>query len=405
MMRRTGHSSATVLTTSPMPDTTKPTRRMRVVYLDHTAKLSGGEIALLRLLPHLDEVEPHVILAEDGPLRLRLEESGISVEVLPMPAGSRDVRKDHVRPGIGMVRPLFDTVRYAGQVARRVRALKPDLVHTNSLKAGVYGGIAARLTRTPVVWHVRDRIAEDYLPKPAVRGIRLLLHHLPAAVIVNSRATLETIGTGDPVIVHSVVPELIDIGDGQTRPPRDATFRAGMVGRLAPWKGQDLFLQAFAAAFPDGNERAVIVGAAMFGEDDFADELEQLVATLGLAERVEFRGFCEDVPAELARLDVLVHASRTAEPFGQVVLEGLASSVPVIASEGGGPSEIVTPGINGLLFARGDQRALTRHLVALRTDERLRAELVIGGLARARDFSPQLARLRVQDLYRQVLAR
>lgn len=378
-------------------------RRIRVVYLDHTAKLSGGELALLRLLPHLDGVDAHVILAEDGPLRPRLEEVGVTVEVLPMPDGSRDLRKDRVRPGLQTVRPALATLRYAWQLSRRLRALGPDLVHANSLKSGVYGCVAGRLAGVPVVWHVRDRIAADYLPEPAVRGLRLMLRHLPAAVIVNSRATMATVGTADPYVVHSVVPEVIQVADMRERPAGDEAFRVGIVGRLAPWKGQDLFLRAFAAAFPDGDERAVIVGAAMFGEDDYADGLPELARALGIADRVEFRGFRDDVPAELARLQILVHASLTAEPFGQVILEGMASGVPVVATAGGGPSEIITTGVSGLLFTAGDVGALAQLLRTLRADEALRDRLAAGGLDRARDFSPAVASARVLDVYRGVL--
>ena len=73
-------------------------RRIRVVYVGHVAQLSGGEIALMRLIDALDEVDAHVILAEDGPLVERLRASGVSVEVLPMPERTRDLRKDRVRP-------------------------------------------------------------------------------------------------------------------------------------------------------------------------------------------------------------------------------------------------------------------------------------------------------------------
>lgn len=380
-------------------------RRVRVVYLDHTAKLSGGEIALLRLLPHLsDQVDAHVVLAEDGPLRPRLEAAGVSVEVLPMPEGSRELRKDRVRPGLAAVRPTFDALRYTVRVARRLRTLQPDLVHTNSLKAGVYGTIAGRLAGVPVVWHVRDRIADDYLPRPAVVGLQFMLRRLPAAVVVNSQATMDTVGAVESYIVHSIIPEVIDVAFDQARPLPDGVFRIGIVGRLAPWKGQDVFLRAFAAAFPDGDERAVIVGTAMFGEDDYADELHRLATSLGVGERVEFRGFREDVRAELARLHVLVHASKTAEPFGQVVLEGLASGVPVLASAGGGPSEIITAGVNGILYPGGDHAALAGYLRDLRDDPTLRRRLAVGGVRRALDFGPAAAVDRIEDIYRRALA-
>jgi len=382
--------------------TTPSARRMRVVYLNHHGKLSGGEIALLRLLPHLDQVDPHVILAEDGPLRARLETAGITVEILPMPAGAREVRKDTVRMRSGLVGPGVETLRYAAQLARRLREIRPDLVHTNSLKSGVYGSLAARRAAVPVVWHVRDRIASDYLPGPAVLGLRMMLRRLPDAVLVNSRSTMATVGKSSPVVVHSVIPELIDV----SAVPRadDGAFRIGIVGRLAPWKGQDIFIRAFAQAFGSGNERAAIIGSAMFGEDDFADALLELATELGVADRVEFRAFREDIQAELGRLDVLVHASRSAEPFGQVILEGLAAGLPVVAAAGGGPSEILTHGINGLLVESGDVSAFTAALRQLRDDSDLRARLREAGLRRAADFSPQTARDLVHDVYRQVLA-
>ena len=116
----------------------------------------------------------------------------------------------------------------------------------------------------------------------------------------------------------------------------DRPFTVGMVGWLSPWKGQDVFLRAFALAFPNGAARARAIGSAMFGEDAYATSLTELCDELGLTGRVDFRGFQADIPAELAELDVLVHATVIPEPFGQVVVEGMAAGLPVIASHAGG---------------------------------------------------------------------
>ena len=96
-----------------------------------------------------------------------------------------------------------------------------------------------------------------------------------------------------------------------------------MVGRIARWKGQHVFLEAFARAFRDGSETAALVGEAMFGEADeaYGVELREKARMLGIADRVDFRGFREDVWAELAGMDVVVHASITPEPFGQVIVD------------------------------------------------------------------------------------
>jgi hypothetical protein len=90
-------------------------RKPRVVYVDHVAQLSGGELALLRLLQVLADVEAHVILAEEGPLVARLRQAGISVEVLPMRGRTRQLRKDSVRAGR---LPLRAVARHASPCRR-----------------------------------------------------------------------------------------------------------------------------------------------------------------------------------------------------------------------------------------------------------------------------------------------
>ena len=392
--------------------------RLRVVYLDHVARLSGGEIALMRLLTHLQNVNPHVILGEDGPLADRLQQAGVSVEVLPIAASARDTRRDTVRPGAASPTVALHTLTYIARLALRLRTLRADLVHTNSLKAGVYGSLAARAAGVPVVWHVRDRIAEDYIPSSAVLLVRTLIRHLADGVIANSTATLQALPAdvredGLSWVIPSPVeppselrtPRSRDCSDcphpGGSPSSRVTTF--GMLGRIAPWKGQDLFLRAFAAAFAAGAERAVVVGAAMFGEESYERELHALAADLGIAERVEFRGFREDVWPELQSMDVLVHASLIPEPFGTVVLEGMAAGLAVIAADEGGPASVIADGQTGRLFASRDPGSLTAAMRALRDDPRERERL--GGAAReaVADYHPDAVARRVEQTYERLL--
>ena len=384
--------------------------RLRVVYLDHCALLSGGELALARMLPALRDVEAHVLLGQEGPLVDRLLQSGVSVEVFPMAETARDLRRDRVRAGRRTAVSATRALTYTFCLAWRLRRLRPDLVHTNSLKSALYGGVAGRLAGVPVVWHVRDRIAEDYLPAPAVRLVRLLARRLPSAIIGNSRATLATIGETN--VPQAVVPSPVVVGftgetgaagprRGDTAPPG---LRVGMIGRLAPWKGQHIFLESFARAFPDGDAHAVLVGSALFGESAYEEELRRQVAGLGLEQRVTFRGFCADIGSELAGLDVVVHASVTPEPFGQVVVEAMGMGLPVVAAAAGGPAEIVEDGVTGVLFPPGDVDALSVVLKRLSSDRELRGRLGTAARDRARDFSPQVVAPMVMTVYRDVLA-
>jgi glycosyltransferase involved in cell wall biosynthesis len=374
---------------------------LKVVYLDHVARMSGGEIALLRLLPHLKDVQQHVILAEEGPLVDELHRARISTEVMPFAARARDLRKGQV-DGTGVpALAAAATTTYVLRLARRLRELRPDVVHSNSLKAGVYGSLAARLAGVPMVWHVRDRIEDDYLPHAAVVMVRQMTRKLPAAVVANSKSTMATLhAPADTQRIYRVLPDVL--GDVPVRARTNhRALTYGVVGRLAPWKGQDLFLRAFARAFPSGQERAVIVGGALFGEDAYADQLPRLAEELGIAERVELRGHRDDVWSELARLDVLVHASITPEPFGQVILEGMAAHVPVIAADAGGPAEIIEHDVTGVLYRPGDVDALVDAMRSLRAAE-ARERLSAAAHVAAARFSPAVTAEELQRIYSSV---
>jgi glycosyltransferase involved in cell wall biosynthesis len=177
----------------------------------------------------------------------------------------------------------------------------------------------------------------------------------------------------------------------------------GVIGRLAPWKGQDVFLRAFAEAFAGTDVRGRIIGSAMFGEDAYAATLEPLAERLGVASQIEFRGFRDNVWAELGELDVLVHCSVTPEPFGQVVLEGLAAGVAVVAARAGGPAELITDGVHGLLTKPGDPHELAGALRRLHGDAHLRARLAAAGRERSHDFTPERTAARVFGIYREVV--
>lgn len=376
---------------------------LRVVYLDHTAVLSGGELALARLLPALDGVDAHVILAEDGPLADRLRTDGVRVEVLPMPARARNLRRDRVRPGRLPLGPALATGLYSIRLYRRLRQLRPDVVHTNSLKAAVYGGVAARLAGVPVIWHIRDRISVDYLPAGAVRAVRALAKIIPAGVIANSRTTLDTLG---PLRCPSAaIPSPIDpaLSDRPRDSRRNRAFTVIMVGRIAPWKGQHVFLDAFATAFPTGPERALIVGGALFAESTYEAELRTQAWRLGLADRVEFTGFTTDVAAQLDRADVLVHASVIPEPFGLVVVEAMAAGIPVIAANVGGPAEVITDGRDGTLCSPGDVSALAALLVNARyATPAASAQQVLAARTTARQYLPRVVAADIMAIYRSI---
>lgn len=377
-----------------------------VVYVDHSAQLSGGELALLRTIPALTNTRPVVVLAENGPLVERLRSQAVQVIVLPLGvAGS--IRKDSLFQIRNLILGVLGTARYVVRLRRCLKDLNPDIVHTNSLKSGIYGCLAARSLRIPAVWHLRDRLAPDYLSRPAIALTRTALRLLPTAVICNSletRSTLPRTRAPSAVIPSPVIYDAHSIEPRRSRNKslNAASFNVVMVGRLAPWKGQDLFIQAFTRALANTNAIALIVGSAMFGEQEYEREIRAQITELGMNEQIRMIGFREDVSEVFSNADLAVHASRSAEPFGQVVIEGMAAGVPVIAARAGGPSEVIDDGVNGVLFTPGSVEDLADAISRLYFDSDLRGRISAAGRERARDFTPATAASHMTDLYRLV---
>ncbi|HEY0215935.1 MAG TPA: glycosyltransferase [Cellulomonas sp.] len=324
-----------------------PARPVRVAVLDHTAALGGAELALLRTCAALDpaRVEVVAVLFADGPLVGRLRDLGVDVRVLPLdPEVAATDRHEAGRSALGAVRSAAATLPFVVRLARLLRAIDPDVVHTTSLKADVLGLPAARLARRPLVWHVHDRISVDYLPAPVAQVLRTAARRGPRHVVVNSRATAATLlplPRGWTLAYPGLAPEQI-AAEPWSRPVPAETV-VGLVGRISPTKGQREFVEAcalLAERYPGARFR--IVGAALFAEQDYAAEVRATVDRLGLADRVELTGWQTDPTAAMDALTVLVHASPVPEPFGQVVVEGMARGVPVVATAGGGVDEIAT---------------------------------------------------------------
>jgi glycosyltransferase involved in cell wall biosynthesis len=385
-------------------------RRTRILYFDQTASLSGGELALLSLIRELDKeaFEPIVILFEDGVLAEKLQ--GLAeVLVMPLDPSVQGMRKDAVG-GNSSLSKVAVTLRYIGSMVSVTRRLRPDVVHCNSLKADIIGGIAARLARVPLIWHIRDRIADDYLPPRVVKVFRSMCRVLPNYVIANSNATLETLFL-PPNKPHSVVGSGFDVeefaraGQGHASLTsvlaQGAPIEIGIVGRISPWKGQDIFLRAAAivhAAFPQ--TRFSIIGAALFGEQEHESKLHALVEELHLASAVTFRGFQENVSQAIADLDLLVHASVIPEPLGQVIAQGMAAGKPVVATRGGGASETVQDGVSGWLVPPSDPASLAEAILQVLRNPQASEEIASQGQRSVKaNFDPRRIAQSVEAIY------
>ncbi len=392
----------------------------KVLYFDHAARLGGGEIALLNLLKVLDKqrFRPSVVLAENGPLVNMLKKEGIPTQVIPLSRRVLDTRKDTLDGrALLRIRDIWTSVTYACRLATYIRKGSFSIIHTNSLKADVIGGLAARLSGCNVVWHVRDRIDPDYLPAPAVHTFRAVCCALADYVVTNSHACMgllrPTFGDifGERAarermrVVHDGVPSEAFIPTNGHRINRSPVV--GLVGRISPFKGQEYFIEAAALVrqqFPDVKFR--IIGSALFGESEYEASIRKQVVDLNLEGTVEFAGFRNDVQAAIAELDVVAHASVTGEPFGLVIAEGMAAGKPVVATGEGGVPEIIEDGISGLLVPVRNSKALADAIIRLLSDPEKASEIAARGRERiAKYFTIDNSARKAEAFYDYILDR
>jgi glycosyltransferase involved in cell wall biosynthesis len=376
-----------------------------VALVGHTAQMGGAEHALIRLVEAIDRTRWHpvAVFAEEGPAVGQLREMAVEVYVLAADALVAATRREVLSWG-GCFHPgrLGGLVAHVWRLGRFFRERGVELVHTNSLKAHVYAGAAARFLGIPLVWHLRDSIRESYLPAAAVAAMRSLARILPDIVVAVSRSVAcDLLGAGygeKCTVVYDGLREreFAAAPACDTFPGGDPVV--GMVGRITPWKGQHVFLEAVALLLRRGFSLEVeILGAPLFGEHDYGERLRARVRELGLEERVHFRGAVRDVSTRIRSWRALVHASVSPDPCPNVVLEAMAAGVPVIASDGGGVPEILEEGRLGWLHPMGDAEALAGALEAVLKNQTEAAAMAADARSHAsRFFTASRVALEVQ---------
>lgn len=363
---------------------------IRAMFVAHTAAPSGAELATLRLLSALRTspagltLEPSMVYTEDGPMVGAMKTQGIPTSVL---ANTFDSRSVTIRDSgwLRRVTGAISLLRVGWLLGATVRERGADVLVAGSTKALIMSAVAARRARIPLIWHVHDRISAEYFGRTLAFLIRLLGKIVADGYIANSRSTESSLRPGRlPGVVAYPGLDFQQSPGTEHAPQRPAAETViAVVGRLTQWKGQDVFLRALANT-KVRPQRVYLVGGTFFGEETFRTELEDLASELQLP--VTFTGHLDDPTNILAISDILVHCSVIAEPFGQVVVEGLRAGCAVIATRPGGPAETIESGVHGLLVDAGNTDQLTAALDLLIEDRDLRIRVAHAGQARARRF-------------------
>jgi lipopolysaccharide/colanic/teichoic acid biosynthesis glycosyltransferase/glycosyltransferase involved in cell wall biosynthesis len=370
---------------------------VRVLFMDHVPRMSGAEQSLAELVVGLKSgpVEPVVAVPADGPLAAELRAHGVLVRQVPMSRALLETSRATLAR-----KPLIALARLAAFLAagwrtwRLICEIRPHVVHTNTLKTHLIAVLPCKLARVPLVWHLRD-----ILPPGWLRRAIVAIGRAASVIIVPSRAVAEPFRGTAVYRRLRLIPNGVHVEEF-AEATADRSLREmlgvtksdpviGIVGRIAPWKGQDVFLRA-AAMLAARHPRAhfAVVGAVLFPENDipFERALHQMTLQLGISDRVSFLGW-QPAPEAMAAIDVFVHASQEPEPFGRAIVEAMAAGKPVVAAAGGAVEEILPPAA-GFIVPPARPELLADALDRLLTDRKLRTRMGKAGTSIAASFFP-----------------
>ena len=292
------------------------------------------------------------------------------------------------------------------RLAKLFRSWGVDIVHTRNAEPFFFGVLGARLSGVPAVIHSEHGRT---FPGRRARALaqRWLLSGADAAFTVSKRLRTDlTRELRVPEDRFEVLYNGVDIDAFQPkRVARDShrgtrPLRIGSVGRLVAVKNYALLLNAF-ARLPRGQS----VELVLVGDGPERSALEALARELGIADRVEFMGHRDDIPAVLKTLDIFVLPS-ISEGMSNTLLEAMAAAVPVLASDVGGNGEIIEAEQSGLLFRSEDTAHAVAQLTRLCESEELRHSISKQGVMRAQaEFSIHAMLNRYESLYQRVWTR
>ncbi len=379
-------------------------KKRHVLLLNHVSRVSGGEQGLLNIVASVDPGRYRfTVVVPPGDLAERVQDAGAGVETFTFQRFKR------TRNPLLLARYACGYLLGIARLTRMIRRLRPDLVHSNSNTAHLYGGRAARLAEVPAIWHSRDLVKLGRLGPWMFKTCH-------ACVAISQAVASHLAGCADDPDKIRVIHNGIDTTRFSPREKSGAVRGElgispdspllGTVGQLVPWKKHERFIDAagrIAGQVP--NARFVVVGDDLFGDHpDYREQLLDRATRRGLDGKLYFAGYRDDIVPVLADLDVFVHATDR-EPFGRAIAEAMAMGLPVVAIDANGPAEIIRNGVDGVLVPLGDAAALAAAVTGLLESDAIRA--ASGQAARKRivqAFGREAFGRRMTELYDEVLA-
>lgn len=339
---------------------------MNVLYILPVGERGGAErIVESWVGAHSSHVRPFVVMPP-GPLLDSFQSMGVWA-VAP--------------PNFRMSR-LIDSVIFLGKI---IKENKIDLIHSSMPKGHLFGGIASLFFGVKELWFNHGPISGEYWQGfiPLIPSKRLLvnseyMYRMQLNTLYASRELkIQRLGINTALIRPSAERRNAFRERYNLSPE---TLVIGVFGRLVRLKGQDVMLKAMAklkTMLPNGSLVCFLVGGTLFGlEEDYSIEVRSLIKSLHLENEVVMVNHTDDVYDYYDLIDVLVNPSVSPETFGLVVAEAMAKEKVVVASDAGGPRELIEHSSSGFLVKPGNEDELANTLFSIANmDVQRRAEM------------------------------
>ncbi|HKP36650.1 MAG TPA: glycosyltransferase family 4 protein [Pyrinomonadaceae bacterium] len=353
---------------------------MRILFYNHTGQVGGAERLLLTILGRLDRTnfDPILLCPEHGPLRKMCTSLGVPAESVIVLEARFTWRVDY------LLRYLKSFTRVILDLRKKVISADPDLIHANSVRAGLVVTAATVGLNKQIIWHIHDLLPRHPF-NSLIRAVGLLSRRTRIIAVAQASAD-RFIGWFRPLRKRvTVIPNGVDLEkfhpDHITREKIRGELNLadepviGIIGRLTPGKGQLELLRAFkrvVTEFPTAN--LLIAGAPAFNQEyEYAALLKRAASELGISNRVQMLGARDDVAAVMQALDLLV-VNSSSEACCLVVLEAMACGVPVLATRTGGTPELIEHGRDGWLVPWRDEDGLATAIMKLIREPDLRSQ-------------------------------
>jgi len=400
----------------PGTDPTAVARRAaRIVYVEEGGGFGGAVTALANVLPFLRKLgfETHVVLAiTDRRAEAAMRSAAEHVYLLPHEHRSHELGRRLKALNqrsrllkIACLLPILavETAQrcsWLAELNQLLRRLRPDIVHCNNgPQYNAWAALLARMMGYRTVVFVRGLDLRTRLARfvEAVTDAETFVaEHLREGFASRNRRQL-------------VVYDGLDLrawAEPERYGPSPGPVRVGHIGMFMPAKGQDMFLEAasrVATSVP--NVEFYLVGDVTCQDQDaYREKLYRIAEASGHADRIHFLGFRSDMRDVLRELDVVVQSSLQPEALGTVVLEGMASGRPVVASDEGGPREMIRHGMDGLLFRPRDPGSLAEAIESLVREPGQIARFGRSARRRVEEvFSAETMAERLAELYLELL--